>query len=804
MNTLHLRIRASAGTGKTFRLTDRIVELLLLGAEPGKIIALTFTRKAAGEFLVKTLRKLAGLASSGEEVAAFCARRGIARELGPQDFLPLLRKLAGSLDQIEFGTLDSFFYRVVAAFGAPLGLGASPRLLDETSSARAEREILRHVAEGLSPLDLVAELVRGPARARLNPLAPDLDLLDRIESLYALHPEASAWGNETAIWGPAGCPWKKHEPPEDLSACSPRIAEAITQLNALRPGSGRLGIVAEQLLAAGDALRAGNPVAVEYRNKEILLNPPECALALQAVGACLWRILAPRLVQARRWLQMALALRAARDQRLVDEGTLRFADLPVLLSRITKSEPDAGELQFRLDGWFDHWLLDEFQDTSRIQWRAIQPLLDEVLQDSSGARSFFYVGDVKQSIYGFRDGDPTLFGEIFDHYTRHAPDHIGEESLGESRRSSKEVIDLVGRTFAPDSLTSAGMPGQVVERWRRAWTAHTAHESNPAPGFVHQIFCDQGDCWARISEIVRDSAILDRPPLTIAVLVKTNDQAREAVGELGRLGIPATTESNPHIAADNPHGVAILMAARLVADPSDDFARNALGQFSVFSDSVFGEAGPELNTENQRESASSHGGGQMFGSGSATEAKAEKNRTLKTSPKFTEDALELFHLRGAHGMVHAWLKKLPVTPRHAALRRAAREFDDNMQGSPREFAEFLAGYADPTSARPGTVQIMTIHKSKGLEFDLVFLPLPKDTRMDKRHSDSPYCSEDEPAWILQLPAENLCAADPVLRAAGQRLRESAAFDNLCGLYVAETRARRALVILSQPIKEPKG
>ncbi|MFA7343468.1 MAG: UvrD-helicase domain-containing protein [Terrimicrobiaceae bacterium] len=751
MKTLHLRIRASAGTGKTFRLTDRIVELLLLGAEPGKIIALTFTRKAAGEFLVKTLRKLADLSSSREQVAAFCARRGIAKNLAPQDFLPLLRNLADSLDRIEFGTLDSFFYRVVSAFGAPLGLGISPRLLDETSAARAEREILQHATDGLDPLALVSELVRGPVRARLNPLAPDFDALERIESLCALHPGAASWGDEAAIWGPGGCPWKQHEPPVDLSGCTERIAEAIAQINALRPGSGRLGTVAEQLLAAAGTLRAGDPVAVEYRKKEITLTPPEREAALRAAGACLWRAISPRLVQSRRWRRMALALRDARDLRLADEGSLRFADLPVLLSRITDSGIGPGEMQFRLDGWFDHWLLDEFQDTSRIQWRAIQPLLDEVLQDSSGTRSFFYVGDVKQSIYGFRDGDPALFGEIFDHYTRHAPDQIGEESLGESRRSAKEVIALVSRTFDPGSLASTGLPERVVERWRRAWTEHSAHETNPSPGFVHQILCDEEDSWNRIAEIVRLSAILDRPPLTVAVLVRTNDHAREAVGELARLGVPATTESNPRIAADNPHGVAILMAARLVADPSDDFARNALEQFSVFSDSVS-----------------------------------------------SGEALLLFHLQGAQGMVHAWLRKLPATPRHASLRRAAREFDDNMRGSPREFAGFLAEYADPTSARPGTVQIMTVHKAKGLEFDLVFLPLKKDTRMDKRASDSPYCSDGDPAWVLQLPAENLCAADPVLRSAGERLRESSAFDSLCGLYVAETRARRALVVLSPP------
>ena len=67
----HLRITASAGTGKTFRLTDRMVELLLLGVDPRKIVALTFTRKAAGEFLRKLLEKLAAGAKKKERRRGF-------------------------------------------------------------------------------------------------------------------------------------------------------------------------------------------------------------------------------------------------------------------------------------------------------------------------------------------------------------------------------------------------------------------------------------------------------------------------------------------------------------------------------------------------------------------------------------------------------------------------------------------------------------------------------------------------------------------------------------------------------------
>ena len=55
-------------------------------------------------------------------------------------------------------------------------------------------------------------------------------------------------------------------------------------------------------------------------------------------------------------------------------------------------------MDFRLDGHYDHWLFDEFQDTSRPQWAVVQNLIDEILQDTSGQRSLFYVGDTKQSL----------------------------------------------------------------------------------------------------------------------------------------------------------------------------------------------------------------------------------------------------------------------------------------------------------------------------------------------------------------------------------------------------------------------
>src|ERR1039458_7528093 len=108
---------------------------------------------------------------------------------------------------------------------------------------------------------------------------------------------------------------------------------------------------------------------------------------------------------------------------------------------------DRLSLDFRLDGGVDHWLLDEFQDTSFGQWSILRNLIDEAVQDPEGRRTFFCVGDVKQAIFVWREGDPRLFGEIFRHYNAAAPGAIVEEHLFRSWRSGPPLIEMINRVF---------------------------------------------------------------------------------------------------------------------------------------------------------------------------------------------------------------------------------------------------------------------------------------------------------------------------------------------------------------------
>ena len=129
-------IRASAGSGKTYRLVNRYIRLLLMGQAPERIIALTFTRKAAGEFFEGILKRLA------ESVVNEAQRKKLSRdielpELTAADYRRALRKLLERMPQLALGTIDGFFHRVLGMFSLEYGLSGEFEIMDEFTAQRA-------------------------------------------------------------------------------------------------------------------------------------------------------------------------------------------------------------------------------------------------------------------------------------------------------------------------------------------------------------------------------------------------------------------------------------------------------------------------------------------------------------------------------------------------------------------------------------------------------------------------------------------------------------------------------------------
>ena len=144
MKILNTLIRASAGSGKTFQLTNRFILLLVNGVAPEKIIALTFTKKAAGEFFEGVLNKLANATSSKDEAKKLVKELKSSDESLPpikqSDFECALRSLIESMPRLSLGTIDSFFHRMLGLFPFEFGLGGEFEIMSDLRGIKNKKK----------------------------------------------------------------------------------------------------------------------------------------------------------------------------------------------------------------------------------------------------------------------------------------------------------------------------------------------------------------------------------------------------------------------------------------------------------------------------------------------------------------------------------------------------------------------------------------------------------------------------------------------------------------------------------------
>ena len=215
------RILASAGSGKTWQLTNRYIAImgqsLLAGEEirPERIVAVTFTRKAAGEFFESIIEKLAGAASSEKKRAELAQDPAdpsypVLSQLREKDYLHLLAGFLARMPSLFLGTLDSFFSSILHSFPAEFGLSSRFEILDEHSADLARHNVYREVFRSRQEkhrddfLEAFKRATFGQEEARI---LHQLDqFVSRHHGIFLQASDQSLWGHASAIW-PAGCPW---------------------------------------------------------------------------------------------------------------------------------------------------------------------------------------------------------------------------------------------------------------------------------------------------------------------------------------------------------------------------------------------------------------------------------------------------------------------------------------------------------------------------------------------------------------------------------------------------------------------
>jgi len=470
-------IEACAGSGKTWLLVSRILRLLLAGAKPGEILAITFTRKAAQEMQARLLEWLNALALHPEdEVREFLRQRALA-EHEIDAILPearnLLERVLTAEPALTINTFHGWFLQLLQR--APLGDGSVGNfsLLDQT--AALQEEAWQNFAE-----DLAEQADGDPGAAALQALFREHGLSNTRALLLGFVAKRAEWWAYTAGQAdPVAYAVERVQSELDVDPEQDVLAE-LQQDSVLLEWQleyaqllGR-NTATDQKLAAKlvDALALDKQlqrfeqiwnVCFTQEAQPRVRNPsPTQAKRLGADGEArlldLHQRICTLLFEARDRLSAQAAYRFNRDglrsgaallaayQRLKEERQmLDFADVEWRVFQLLSRSEHAEYMQYKLDSRYRHILLDEFQDTNPLQWQVMQSWLSAY--GAAGNRpTVFLVGDPKQSIYRFRRAEPRLFQIAAEDLARDFAAARLEQDT--SSRSAPAVIKAVNRVFA--------------------------------------------------------------------------------------------------------------------------------------------------------------------------------------------------------------------------------------------------------------------------------------------------------------------------------------------------------------------
>jgi len=795
----HTVIRASAGTGKTFQLTNRYLALAAAGRPLDEILATTFTRKAAGEILDRLIFRLADAATDPArlaELAVHIASHSDTNGSGASDdpellshaqAMRLLRRLLHGLHRLRVGTLDSFFIQMVRGFSLDLGFPPGWKICDEIEDRQNRIEAVRRIlSEGKTEdvVRLMHMLHKGEVRRGVSQ-----QLLDLVTGLWSLFRESDkdAWTQLKRL------PF----PPDDLirqslvgfeSAQLPKhksFEKARNKSLDLATQSDWLAFLASGLI--GKIIEGEET----YYKKEI---PPELIQAsgplIQAARAHLLNMIVD---QNEATYELLSRFDEVYSRMKATSRRYRFEDMTAALA-LQNVSGNVDEISYRLDGNVEHLLLDEFQDTAPLQWRVLEPFARRITGSGTpGRNTFFCVGDVKQAIYGWRGG----VAEIFDSVEQ-SLDGLTVESLNQSFRSSPPVIETVNRIFSRlvgNPSLSDEEHSEAAARWAQRFQHHETARTElvgfcrlstaPIAETPEQPEDPDGSSSKGPkgpSKAEQEVATLDHaseliaqlsaavPENSIGVLVRKNKTVGRLIALLHRKGVDASEEGgNP---LTDSQGVNLILSALKIAEhPGDTAARfhvatSLLGRILEFEEYANDEAASRLAIRLRRRIADE---------GYGKTIRALAHHTAKSCDARDWTRVEQF-----------------IELAYAYESRATDRIDDFL------FFVELQRVESPTSA---PVRVMTVHQSKGLQFDVVVLP-----ELDEKLEGQPARSVvDRPNPAA--PATRICRyvnqkerrllPEPFQKMFGSEKRRRIE-ESLCVLYVAITRAVHGLYMITPP------
>ena len=840
-------VEACAGAGKTWMLVSRMLRALLDGAQPHEILAITFTRKAAGEMrqrLNDWLREFADPGTAHAVRVQALVDRGVsaarAEELAPA-LAGLHERLLASGRPVEIRTFHAWFSQLLRAAPlellAELGLQPDMELIENIEDHRSEvflrfhAAILRDPGLRLDHQTLVAQ--RGRSQAR-----------KWFESVWAKRVEfelADAAGVLEDSVAAVGAPGDAH-PAHALQTAAWRdsfrgLALALGQ-GGVKAQDAATGLV--MALAEPDALAmfdaawaalftdAGTPRQQLGKIASLAAVQNELAAIGQQIRQHEAREEHLRMVRLSRVLLAEFAA-YKRARGLADMSDLEACGLALL-----RDATLAAWVQERLDARLQHVLIDEFQDTSPLQWHALHAWLSAYAGAGGGASGqrapgVFIVGDPKQSIYRFRRAEPRVFAAA----RAFVVEALGGVMLAcdHTRRNAPELLRVLNSVF------EAATQAEEFEGFRAHTTEHAA--SAGAAVFVlprvprppRAARADAGTAWRdtlttprhEAEEVLREReaalvakalhalvAAQQARPAEIFVLSRKRQSLRLVAAALRAVHLPyAAAEDFELMAA--PEARDLVAVLDCLVSP-----QHRLSLAQALRSPLFGASDDDLVALAQHAVAGDWWQA-LFEIESPSPALARARHLLQcwsvaaqTLPP--HDLLDRIVAEGE--LRERVLATVPAEQRVSALEAIAAVLgqalllDGGRYATPGNFVRALKRRVIKVAAplQPDAVQLLTVHGAKGLEAKVVFVmdadPEPQSAETATLLVDWPVDAA-RPSACAFVYSESACPPSLVALLGAERVARQR--EELNGLYVAMTRAKQRLVLsATQPRYQPPG
>ena len=832
-------VQAPAGSGKTALLTQRYLRLLATVEVPEEILAITFTRKAAGEMRERIIEALARAGEDDPPESEHEAETWtLARAARARD-----RELGWGLERhparMRVQTMDSFNAALTRQLPLLSGLGAQPGIADDARELyeAAARSVIENLESGASWSESIAGLLLhldnriDKAEGMLADMLARRDQwLERLLSDQA----GDRQGLEAAIAAEAAhqlerahalIPGRFHAELAELAAgAASNLKEqqkdspilACAGLDAL-PGPEPeqlevwLGLV-ELLLTRSGSWRSSVDKRIGFPPdrkdaKQHLSGLIEQLGDIEGLDSALDRLrgLPPLHYDESQWALLEgfrelLPLAVAQLQVVFRErGEVDHNEIALRAIQALGEDEQPTDLALALDYRISHVLVDEFQDTSTRQFRLLQALTRG--WTPGDGRSLFLVGDPMQSIYRFREAEVGLFLRARSEGLRDLP--LVPLRLEVNFRSRAPLVDWVNRGF-PDLLAAQEDPASGAVPFEPAEAFDAAGSGGIG---VHPQIGESSD-RVREAQAVAELAgqrLSETEEGTVAILVRGRAQAAEILPALRRAGLSYQSVDLESLAS-RPVVQDLLALTRALAHEGDRAAWLAVlrapwcGLSLADLHLLFGDAGEsgirEILDDPERIGRLSDDGRRRLGRilGVLESARVHRRRdSLRHRVETTWLAL------GGPATVDG---EVALADANAFLElleslEEAGDLDDV-----NELDEALSGlYAQPDPEGNPRLQIMTIHKAKGLEFDTVILPgLDSGTGRDDppllQWMERPRLGQEPDLLLAPIQPAGMEDKDPHHAFIRELAKEKDDHEQARLLYVAVTRAVRRLELFA--------